>query len=143
MNGDRVLLTQRKVVSRQVISRRDLDLVAVPVEVVTEQVAEGLMVALKTHVLTEQLAPESFAHTFTTSFPASPWQFFKQNHAASRWLGWYVRRWPVALRPVDHSFTVKIEREFAYPESKLAVPELGRPVLVETPSVENVWRQYS
>lgn len=33
--------------------------------------------------------------------PASRWQAFKERHAMSWWLGWYVRRRPVRYEPTE------------------------------------------
>lgn len=46
------------------------------------------------------------SRTFTVNVPASPWQYFKDNHKDSWWLGWLVNRRPVCTTGTYHKATL-------------------------------------
>lgn len=92
----------------------------------------SLVARLEGVVLSEKLVHDtSIKGVGYSEHPASPWQFFKQRHESSWWLGWLVERRPV--RTERHRVEVKAEftRWAHYPHAKVNIPELGRPVIFE------------
>lgn len=89
------------------------------------------------HVLSHRIAEATQSTTVTMGldFPASPWQFFKQRHADSWWLGWLVRRRPVRTQRQTKSkrVTLTIDRFHEFPEAKVVVPpeSFGRPYVCD------------
>lgn len=110
-----------------------------------ESEVEAMLVEVESYVLRERLVGDTkrvrkvVPVETPMRFPASPWQFFKQRHQTSWWLGWLVRRRPVRTRlhSVTRSVTfeaeVTFERYATYPEATVYYPpdRLGKPVLVE------------
>lgn len=91
----------------------------------------GLMFRLESEVLAERLVGGKYAGYGHRDFPTSPWQFFKQRHADSWWLRWLVVRRPVMTERHTIKAEVEVEAHRTYPESRIAIPDMGRPVIVE------------
>lgn len=129
LTPERRTLMQRKVAMQHAVSRR------ARLEVHEDQILGQLVYRLEDYVLAEKLVGDTkTVHCLSAwEVPTSTWQYFKQRHAESWWLGWLVRRRPVVLdhelQERDHEVT--FERYATYPESILELPELGRPVIVE------------
>lgn len=87
----------------------------------------------RTQLLADRLPPADVDRTVPAffSFPASPFQHWKSKHAGTRWLGWFVRRWPVRTEEhrQDVRLIVHLERYRTYPEADIPVPDdFGRVV---------------
>lgn len=124
---DRVALDVLRVGARTTVGRDAI----LHVENNPHDVLGPLMLRLESQVLAEKLVGGTYTGTGHKDFPTSPWQFFKQRHADSWWLRWLVVRRPVNTE--RHTITAKVEVEAhrTYPESTIAIPALGRPVVVE------------
>lgn len=90
-----------------------------------------LMVRLESEVLAERLVGGTYTSYGHKDFPASPWQFFKQRHAKAWWLRWLVERRPVRTERHTIRAEVEVTAHRTYPESRIQIPDLGRPVLIE------------
>jgi len=88
---------------------------------------------ISAYVLTDHVADDTFTAVTRAEWPASTWQMFKHRHVASWWLGWLVRRRPVRMQVEVQHVEVEVSRYLGYPEADLRLPELGRPVIFETP----------
>lgn len=92
-----------------------------------KQHALGMRLALTSQLLADRLPPTDVDRTVPAffSFPASPFQHWKSKHEDSRWLGWFVRRWPVRTdeHRQDVRLIVHLERFRTYPEARIPVPE--------------------
>ena len=91
----------------------------------------GLMFRLESEVLGEKLVGGTYAGYGHKDFPTSPWQFFKQRHADSWWLRWLVVRRPVVTERHTIKAEVEVEAHRTYPESRIAIPDMGQPVIWE------------
>lgn len=87
---------------------------------------------LEAYVLSEHLADDYYEDTFYYDTPKSMWQMFKFLHAASWWLGWLVKRWPVKNNTTSLKTAVQVGRYVNYPEAHIAIKGLGHPFLYET-----------
>ena len=104
---------------------------------------QTLMLRLESHVLAHQIATGTERHLIAYDlfkFPASPWQFFKQRHADSWWLGWLVRRHPVREHVERRAYhnVVTIGRHMTFPDCNWAFPDgFGQPVMVDVVKIEH------
>lgn len=97
-----------------------------------KQHALGMRLTLTTQLLADRLPPNDVDRVVPAffSFPASPFQHWKSKHEDSRWLGWFVRRWPVRTdeHRQDVRLVVHLERFRTYPEARIPVPSNYGPV---------------
>lgn len=115
-----------------------------------DEFCDHLLAQLRVAVLSDELASESFPLHFerdfaieeTTGFsmPATWWDHWKRDHRKIakrlrlkpvRWVKSFVKRPKFVTIAINETAT--IERKFAYPDRRLALPEQqwGKPVLVE------------
>ena len=124
-----LVLERLKVTKTQAVARSVLD--TVDVRFVAEDFAHAAVFAIDAYVLAERLPPETVRvhRTFRFNVPASGWQQWKADHGANL-PGWFLRRWPVRFREHVHDgeLTVNLQPFWTFPESTVAVPELGRPL---------------
>ncbi len=113
---------------------------SVRLDVQTDMVTNDLVYRLGAHVLAERLPPVEVTRETTVEFqsPASPFQHWKQKHAQSWWLRWFVGRWPVRQDTTvkTATLTVDLTKYRSYPEANYALPELGAPILIHTLSTD-------
>ena len=83
-------------------------------------------------MLVEHLADDFYYVDTIHSWPASPWQFFKDRHRDSWWLNWLVHRWPVEYQQTTETGQIKVKRYLGYPEAEIKSPRLGQAVPWET-----------
>lgn len=83
-------------------------------------------------VLAEHLADDIYTGYSSCDHPKSTWQMFKHKNQYRWWMRWLVRKRPVVMDVHLHSVKVKVGRYAKYPEAKVVVPQLGRPVPYET-----------
>lgn len=130
LDRNRHQLEQRKVAVQLALSRD------AQMELDEDFLGNKLLARMTSYVLAEQLVGDTKTIHCTKGyeFPSSPWQFYKQRHASSWWLGWLVARRPVRTEKhyQDREHEVRFERYATYPESTLRAPELGRPVIMES-----------
>lgn len=92
-------------------------------------------------------ATQSTTVAMGLDFPASPWQFFKQRHVDSWWLGWLVRRRPVRTQRFSKSkrVTLTIDRFHEFPEANIVVPpeRFGKPYLYDAVRWDQTETAYS
>lgn len=94
-------------------------------------------IEFEAHVLSHRIAEATQSTTVTMGldFPTSPWQFFKQRHADSWWLGWLVRHRPVRTHRTTKSkkVTLTVDRFHEFPEARVVVPReyFGKPYLYD------------
>jgi hypothetical protein len=111
-------------------------------DVIRDEVWRHLVYQLTAQVLTERLPSGDVreSKTFNIDVPASPWQQYKRDHAASWWLRWLVRRRPPVQR--RHSLTgelaVDVTRYWAYPEARVE-RQMGRSVRVAVLNQDVAW----
>lgn len=91
----------------------------------------ALLHRLEAYALSEHLVTDRYVGERMFRTPATSWQMFKWEHAESWWLGWLVRRRPVRFSEQPHHVVVEVERKALYPQANIAVPNLGRPVIIE------------
>lgn len=117
--------------------------------------ADQIIFEFESTVFQEKLPPQTISKTveFTKPVtievlqPRSPWQFWKENHRAGKWLGWLVRLFPEPeyetlkhTKVVRHSeeITVDLHHSVIYPEAKaIASPQIGN---VAIRWVDSTWR---
>lgn len=100
---------------------------------------------LMAEVMTEHIVDlQEVSVSASVEFPHSPWQFFKQNHASSWWLGWLVRRRPVVLDTKTNTNTAMVEfhRTTKFPHSSNIPSTLGQPYIFETAEVSYLTKTY-
>lgn len=112
----------------QVILEANWDLVRSEIKV--------MRLKMSAYVLAEKLAQDHYTKARLFPFPSSPWQFFKERHKHSWWLGWLVDRRPVHY--VQHSMevTVNVDRYLAYPQATILDPKFGRAIQHEVVGFE-------
>jgi hypothetical protein len=117
--------------------------------------ADQIIFQFESTVFKEKLPPQTISKTveFTkpvtieVMVPRSPWQFWKENHRAGKWIGWLVRLFPEPeyetlshTKVVRHSEEVSVDLHHSviYPEAKgIACPQLGSTTIRW---VEPVWK---
>lgn len=117
--------------------------------------ADQVVFQFQTTVFKEKLPPQTISKTVEFSKPVtievltprSPWQFWKENHRAGRWIGWLVRLFPEPeyetlshTKVVRHSekVTVDLHHSVIYPKAKaIASPQMGG---VTIRWVDPVWK---
>lgn len=136
MQVSRIVMERRRVANSTYVSRNAIVSMHDPISHLADE-ADRLMLGIESHVLADRIATSTERHLVaqhSCSFPTSPWQFFKQRHADSWWLGWLVRRRPVRLdaRTKTYHRTVTIGRDVTFPECTRQYPDdFGRPVVVD------------
>lgn len=102
------------------------------------QIIEGLVAKIESFVLTERLLSDTQQVSWTVETPTSTWQFFKQQHKDSWWLGWFVRRCAVKSEVKKYSKEFSFERYAMFPHASIPTdPYLGSPVIVEKTDLPN------
>ena len=106
-------------------------------EVIIDQLSGEMVYRLRAHVLAEKLPPVEVSDQKSVTFesPASPFQHWKQKHARTWWLAWFVGRWPVRQEATTKTvrMTVNLTKYRSYPEANYAIPDgFGAPVLIHT-----------
>jgi len=123
----RVVLERLQVAAQAAVTGQLLRDAAVDVRA---DIADRLIVSLRSHVLAEHLA--SHTETATVEVPATWWDHWKaDHHELAHWWSLNVR----PLRPprrVTHTLTVHWDDWAAFPHATIADDRLGAPVL---------WRQ--
>lgn len=104
-------------------------------------VADQLLHHLEAYVLTDHLVSETqdvhFTKTVVFEAPETWWDQFKadQQDATSPLWRWVARRWPARYHrhkaTVSETKRVTMRREHQYPQANIAIPDLGKPILVE------------
>ena len=123
--AQRRVLDYLRVADRQTIRPKYLT------DVHLDREADALIARIEAYILADKIVEETFTGQETVRFPVSPWQFFKQRHEESWWLGWLVRRRPV--REASHRVVVpiRVTRYLTYPEAAISDARMGRPVIYE------------
>lgn len=131
---EKVVLEQMRVAASTSVARPVLEQATLNSWV--DPLVDSLVARLESYVLADKTVGDSLSVALVLTFPTSPWQFFKQRHAESWWLGWLVRRRPVRTERHADTRVVTFERYNTYPEATIRVRELGRPVVFERYTVE-------
>lgn len=82
-------------------------------------------------IVSEHLADDFYYVDTIHSWPASPWQFFKERHRESWWLSWLVRRRPVEYQQTVETGQIQVQRYLGYPDAHIPSSKLGRSIPIE------------
>jgi hypothetical protein len=99
--------------------------------------AHGLLISLRGYIWGQRIQNETV--TLSVDVPATWWQHLKQTlYAWRRFPDWARRRWPVALRKVDKSYT--FETVALLPGFKYEVPRgCGEAYVLQTNVSPRKW----
>lgn len=102
------------------------------IEQAVDAIYGNLVHSITAKVMAEKLVGETV--TAETFVPKSWWQHFKLTNcyrglSRDRIMRYCAKRWPVQME--KRVVTVRFDRYALFPESKLRVPELGKPVVFE------------
>lgn len=105
-------------------------------EAVEDVVTRQLIARLSAEVLADKLVGDTIATTYSVRQPATWFDWLKQDVWYTdldndRIMRWVERKWPVKYKTVTYHVSVKFDRYALYPEARIALPELGRPVIFE------------
>jgi hypothetical protein len=80
---------------------------------------DGMLYELSAKVLADQIAKDYYEREVAFRFPATPWQFFKQQHLPE----WFQNRWPVKMQTRIKKVRVEFTRYATYPMANVAIPK--------------------
>jgi hypothetical protein len=116
---------------QQLISRSELESSVNP-ELIFENTIDGIIVRIKTKILSEDLAPKEIHRTKVVEFrqPQTWWDMFKNTYTNTWWFGWFVRRYPPKMVPIFRSvtFNVRLQPTLLFPQSVTLPKDVGRPI---------------
>jgi hypothetical protein len=102
------------------------------------ELVRGMVAQLSAYVLADQLAPATFTGDFRAEFRAyATWRdHWKASRKDSWWMRLILRRWPIQRKLIVRPgrATVLIDRKVAYPQARISMPQLGRPLRIAQPN---------
>lgn len=99
-------------------------------------VADRIAFQLRSYVLADHLAHESYTRNVMWSYPATTWHMFRKRHESAWWQRWLGRRRPILMKVESEDVVFTVDRYLTYPDAAIRVPHMGPFKILERVSDE-------